>query len=48
VLTESAQLTVGSAAPAFALPEPLTGKVVRSDDFQGKALLVMVLSNHCP
>ena len=48
VLTESAQLAQGSPAPAFALPEPLTGKTVSIEDFKGKPLLLMVISNHCP
>jgi hypothetical protein len=48
VLTESAQLAQGSPAPAFALPEPLTGKTVSIADYAGRPLLLMVLSNHCP
>ena len=48
LLTESAQLAQGSPAPAFALPEPLTGKTVSIEDFKGKPLLLMVISNHCP
>jgi len=48
--TESkAQLPLKSRAPEFELPEPLTGKVWRLDDFQGyPALLVMFICNHCP
>lgn len=48
VLTESADLRVGEAAPAFQLPEPLTGKTWSLDDFRGKPLLVMFICNHCP
>lgn len=40
---------LGTPAPDFALPEPATGRTVRLSDFtDAPALLVMVLSNHCP
>lgn len=48
VLTESAKLDIGSDAPTFELPEPLTGKTVKISDFKGKALLVTFICNHCP
>lgn len=49
VLTESADLAIGTIAPTFTLPEPLTGKKVSLSDFKGApALLVMIICNHCP
>jgi len=46
--TESTMLPLGTPAPSFALPDP-EGKLVRLEDFQGKAaLLVMFICNHCP
>lgn len=49
-LTESTMaLELGGTAPDFALPDVLTGKTVRRDDFKGnKALLVMFICTHCP
>jgi peroxiredoxin len=48
-LTESTMLQLGTTAPDFALPDVVTGKTVRRDDFSGrKALLVMFICTHCP
>jgi peroxiredoxin len=49
-LTESTMmLGLGTVAPDFALPDVVTGKTVRRDDFRGqKALLVMFICTHCP
>lgn len=49
-LTESTMtLELGTAAPEFVLPDVVTGKTVRRDDFRGqKALLVMFICTHCP
>jgi thiol-disulfide isomerase/thioredoxin len=45
----STMLPLGTEAPDFSLPEPVTGRTVRLADFaDAPALLVMVLSNHCP
>ena len=42
-------LPLGTAAPDFSLPEPATGRTVSLAEFRdAKALVVMVLSNHCP
>jgi len=42
------QLSLGAAAPAFALPDP-DGKIHSLDDFAGRsALLVAFICNHCP
>lgn len=48
-LTESTMLELGTAAPDFALPDVVSGKTVRRDDFRGKkGLLVMFICTHCP
>ena len=47
--TPSTMLALGTEAPDFSLPEPATGKTRSLADFvESDALLVMVLSNHCP
>lgn len=47
--TSSAPTPLGTPAPGFALPEPLTGRTVTLADFAGKdALLVVFICNHCP
>ncbi len=45
----STMLALGTQAPNFELPEPATGATVALADFSdAPALVVMVLSNHCP
>ena len=47
--TPSTMLALGTEAPDFALPEPATGRIWSLSDFADReALVVMVLSNHCP
>ncbi|GLT61880.1 hypothetical protein SLA2020_345540 [Shorea laevis] len=47
--TESKGVSLGFRAPNFELPEPLTGKLWKLDDFESHpALLVMFICNHCP
>lgn len=47
--TVSTMLPLGTPAPDFNLPEPLTGKTVALSDLAASpALLVMFISNHCP
>ncbi|KAJ4700913.1 Thioredoxin superfamily protein [Melia azedarach] len=47
--TESKGVSLGFRAPHFELPEPLTGKVWKLEDFESyPALLVMFICNHCP
>lgn len=46
-LTESTMLSLGSQAPDFSLTDT-KGKPVKKSDFDGQALLVMFLCNHCP
>ncbi|MEA3186306.1 MAG: hypothetical protein QOD99_136 [Chthoniobacter sp.] len=42
-------LPLGTAAPAFSLPDVVTGRSVSLADFADKkALLVMFICNHCP
>lgn len=47
--TESLMKELGSAAPAFTLPDVVTGKSLSIEDARGpKGLLVMFLCAHCP
>jgi peroxiredoxin len=47
--TESTAFDLGAIAPEFALPDVVTGNIIRRDDFQSKrALLVMFICAHCP
>jgi peroxiredoxin len=46
--TESTMVALGTIAPDFALTDVVSGKLVRRDDFAGKALLVMFICPHCP
>jgi thiol-disulfide isomerase/thioredoxin len=49
VQVPSTMLPLGTPAPDFALSDPKSGRTVSLDDFaDAEALLVMVLSNHCP
>lgn len=42
-------LEIGSRAPDFVLPDVVTGKIVRRDDFEDRtAFLVVILCRHCP
>lgn len=47
--TYSTMLPLGTRAPAFELPDTVTGRTVSLADFaKNKALLVMFICNHCP
>lgn len=47
--TESTMLALGTAAPAFELPDVVSGRTVNLDTLAGKSgLLVMFLCPHCP
>lgn len=49
VKTASTMIPLGTRVPDFSLPEPATGRTVSRAEFDdAPALLVMVLSNHCP
>ncbi len=47
-VTPSTMSPLGSPAPAFALPDTISGGTVSLADFAGKPLLVMFICNHCP
>ncbi len=48
-LTLSTMMPLGTAAPDFTLPEPLTQKQISLSDIQGnKATLIVFICNHCP
>ncbi len=48
-LTPSTMLALGTPAPAFTLPDVVSGKTVSLDTCAGKtALLVMFICRHCP
>jgi len=44
----STMLPIGTRAPDFALPDTVGGETVRRSDFEGRALVVMFICNHCP
>ncbi len=47
--TRSTMLPLGTAAPAFSLPDVITGRTVTLESFAGApALLVMFICRHCP
>lgn len=49
VRTASTMMPLGNEAPDFSLPDVVSGRVVRRDDFRGqKGLLVIFMCNHCP
>jgi peroxiredoxin len=48
-LTPSVMLALGTLAPAFSLPDVVTGDTVSLDDYKGtQAVLVMFICRHCP
>ena len=48
-VTPSTMLDLGTRAPAFALPDAVTGRTVSLEDFaDADALLVVFWCNHCP
>ena len=47
--TLSTMLPLGTSAPAFALPDVVTGRTISLDTFRDKnVLLVMFICRHCP
>ena len=46
--TPSTMLELGTPAPDFCLPDPVTRRSVSLADFAGKPLLVAFICNHCP
>lgn len=47
-LTESTMLELGTTAPAFSLPDVVSGKTVSLNHLTGRPLLVLFLCTHCP
>lgn len=45
---QSSMLPLGTALPSFRLPDTVSGRVVSSDDFTGRLLVVAFICNHCP
>jgi thiol-disulfide isomerase/thioredoxin len=46
---ESTMLALGTSAPAFSVPDAVSGKTITPDTIaRGKGLLVMFLCPHCP
>ena len=41
-------LDIGTQAPDFSLPEPLTGQTVQLSDYRNLPLLIVFSCNHCP
>lgn len=49
VMTASTMMPLGTAAPAFSLPNAVNGETVSLESFQdAPALLVIFMCNHCP
>jgi peroxiredoxin len=48
VQTPSTMLDLGTEAPDFTLPDPLTGRQISLSDYAGKPLAVIFSCNHCP
>ncbi len=46
--TPSTMLELGTPAPTFSLPEPVTGNTISLSDFVGKPLVIVFICNHCP
>lgn len=46
--TESTMLELGTQAPDFSLPEPVSGKQINLSDYSQQPLLVVFSCNHCP
>jgi peroxiredoxin len=46
--TQSAMVELGTTAPAFELPDVVTGRAVGRDDVARNGLLVMFICVHCP
>jgi len=46
--TSSTMLELGTRAPDFDLPDPLSGDSVSLSDYRDKPLLVVFSCNHCP
>ena len=45
---QSAMLELGTPAPAFSLPDVVSGQTISIDTFDAKAILIMFICRHCP
>ena len=45
---ESHMIALNSPLPRFELPDTASGKIIRSQDFANRPVLVMFICNHCP
>ncbi len=45
---ESHMIALDSPLPRFELPDTASGRLIRSDDFGNRPVLVMFICNHCP
>ena len=46
--TASTMLELGTPAPDFSLPDPVSGNTVKLSDFADRPLLIVFSCNHCP
>ncbi len=46
--TPSTMQSLGTSMPTFSLPEPATGRTIRSEEFSGAPVVVAFFCNHCP
>jgi peroxiredoxin len=46
--TPSTMLQLGTLAPVFSLPQPVSGTTVSLSDYQDKPILIVFSCNHCP
>ena len=47
-LTESTMLELGTTAPAFSLPDVVSGKIISLKDLSANPLLALFICTHCP
>ena len=45
---ESQMIALDTPMPRFDLPDTVSGRIIRSDDFTNRPVLVMFICNHCP
>ncbi len=45
---ESQMIDLDSPMPRFALPDTVSGRIIRGQDFANRPVLVMFICNHCP
>ena len=45
---ESQMIALDTPMPRFDLPDTVSGRIIRGDDFTNRPVLVMFICNHCP